>query len=167
MNATDSVFQEAVAKLLREVFNGPPADEAYLLNPGDPGLLRQLEIISAAAASTPPSPGRSTIAAHVHHVHYGLSLINRWVVGEEDPWAGADWKESWQHTRVTEAQWRKLLENLKQASAIWQDAASKRRDWALARAADAISIVAHTAYHLGAIRQILVMTHRSENTKAE
>ena len=43
MNPTDSIFHEAISKLLIEVFEGPPGDEAYVLNPGDPGLLRQLE----------------------------------------------------------------------------------------------------------------------------
>ena len=42
MNATDAIFQRALSKLLVEIFDGPPGDEAYLLNPGDPGLLRQL-----------------------------------------------------------------------------------------------------------------------------
>ena len=72
MNSTDSIFHDAISKLLIEVFDGPPADEAYILNPGDPGLLRQLATISAATASKSPAPGRPPIAAHVDHVNYGL-----------------------------------------------------------------------------------------------
>jgi hypothetical protein len=35
-------------------------------------------------------PGKTTIAAHVDHVHFGLSILNRWAAGEGNPWAGAD-----------------------------------------------------------------------------
>jgi hypothetical protein len=155
MNSTDSVFHEAISKLLIEIFNGPPGDEAYILNPGDPGLLRQLESLSAATASTRPSPTKPPIAAHVDHFHYGLSLLNRWMAGEENPWAGADWNASWRITSVTEEQWKNLLAKLRQASEAWRESAATRRDWTPVDAAGAISSVAHTAYHVGAIRQIL------------
>ena len=49
MNATDSIFKNALCKLLTEIFDGPPGNEAYLLNPGDPGLLRQLDSIDAGS----------------------------------------------------------------------------------------------------------------------
>jgi hypothetical protein len=32
--------------------------------------------------------GKTTIAAHVDHLHFGLALLNRWAVGEANPWAG-------------------------------------------------------------------------------
>jgi hypothetical protein len=158
MNSTDSMFHDAISKLLIEVFEGPPADEAYILNPGDPGLLRQLGTISAATASKASAPGRPPIAAHVDHVHYGLSLINRWLAGEENPWASADWNASWKITSVTDEQWKNLIDTLRKASVSWREAFAKRREWSPVDAAGAISIVAHTAYHLGAIRQILTMT---------
>src|SRR5262247_3189046 len=102
MNTNDAVFQRALSKLLIEIFDGPPGNEAFLLNPGDPGLLRQLDSIPADAASTPPMPGRTTIAAHVDHVRYGLSLLNRWASGEANPWADADWDASWRRTSVSD-----------------------------------------------------------------
>ena len=90
MNTSDSIFQRALSKLLTEIFDGPPGNEAYLLNPGDPGLLGQLETVSASAASKRPMPGKTTIASYVDHVHYGFSLLNRWEAGEANPFAGAD-----------------------------------------------------------------------------
>src|SRR5688500_13997236 len=112
MNNSDPLFQQAVTKLLAEIFNVPYQEEAYILNPGDPGLLRQLESISAGIASRRPVGGTSTIAAHADHVHYGLSLLTRWVGGEADPWASADWNASWKHTTVSQEQWRTLRDNL-------------------------------------------------------
>ena len=51
---TDSVFQRALTNMLTEIFDGPPGQEAYLLNPGDPGLLRQLNtILSTSSGSLP------------------------------------------------------------------------------------------------------------------
>ena len=157
MNDTDSIFHEAITKLLIEVFEGPPGDEAYILNPGDPGLLKQLESISATTASKAPTPGKPPLAAHADHVHYGLSLMVRWVAGEENPWASADWNASWKITGVSEEEWRTLIRNLRQASTAWRDAASRRKEWGPVDAAGAISTVAHTAYHLGAIRQSLAI----------
>ena len=155
MNATDALFQRALSRLLIEIFDGPPGDEAYLLNPGDPGLLRQLETIDAHTASTRPMPGKTTIAAHVDHVHYGLTLLNRWAAGEANPWADADWNASWQRTAVTDEQWRTLRDSLRGQAESWRAAASTRTEWDDITAAGALASAAHTAYHLGAIRQIL------------
>src|SRR5882757_9088983 len=112
MSETDGIFQRAVSKLLTEIFDGPPTKEAYILNPGDPGLLGQLETISAATASQQAIPGKPSIAAHVDHVHFGMSLLTRWLSGEENPWAGADWNVSWTRSTVTEDQWRERRDNL-------------------------------------------------------
>src|SRR5687768_18521038 len=113
MPTTDSIFQRALSKMLTEIFDGPPGQEAYLLNPGDPGLLRQLDSIDAAAASARPMPGKTTIAAHVDHVCFGFSLMNRWAAGEPNPFANADWNASWQRTTVTPQQWQSLRASLR------------------------------------------------------
>lgn len=155
MQTTDSIFQRALSKLLTEIFDGPPGNEAYILNPGDPGLLAQLDQIDAQAASTRRMPGKTTIASHADHVLYGLTLLNRWAGGEENPWADADWNASWQRTSVTEAQWDELRRHLREASGAWQRFVAKKSDWDDLAAAGSLSSAAHTAYHLGAIRQIL------------
>jgi hypothetical protein len=155
MNATDSLFKRSLSKLLTEVFDGPPGSEAYLLNPGDPGLIRQLESINARAASARPMSGKTTIASHVDHVAYGLSLLNRWSAGEENPFADADWNASWQRTTVTDEQWQSLRARLAREAASWKKAVESRSEWNDITAAGALSSAAHTAYHLGAIRQIL------------
>jgi hypothetical protein len=155
MNQIDSIFQMAVSKLLTEVFDGPPTAEAYVVNPGDPGLLRQLETMPPATASLQPIPGKPAIAAHVHHIYFGLSMLNRWLAGEENPWADADFGESWRRTTVTEEEWRSLRQNLRNEAEAWSKAVVDRTKWDDLSAAAALSTVAHTAYHLGAIRQIL------------
>jgi hypothetical protein len=155
MNTNDAIFQRALQKISNEIFDGPPANEAYLLNPGDQGLLRQLEAIDAHAASTRPMPGKTTIAAHVDHVHYGLTLMNRWAAGEPNPWSDADWDASWKRTTVSDDKWRSLRDNLRREAETWRGHVAKRTEWNDMSAAGALSSAAHTAYHLGAIRQII------------
>jgi len=155
MTTTDAVFQQALSRMLIEIFNGPPGQEAYVVNPGDPGLLRQLDTIDAKTASTRPSPGQTTIAAHVDHVQFGLAILNRWAAGEKNPFAGADWNGSWQRTTVSEEQWRVLRDGLRNEADKWRQAVDARTDWNSMAASIALSTVAHTAYHLGAIRQML------------
>jgi hypothetical protein len=161
MNSADSIFQRALSKLLREIFDGPPGNEAYLLNPGDAGLLNQLDTIDAHTASTRPMSGKTTIASHVDHVHYGFTLLNRWSAGESNPWADADWNASWQRTTVTDQQWRTLRDNLRSQSGTWRKTVAERTAWDDMSAAGALSSAAHTAYHLGAIRQILAAMNDS------
>jgi hypothetical protein len=155
MDATDAVFKRALMTILAEVLDGPPGQEAFLLNPGDLGLLRQLDQLDARVASTRPMPGKTTIAAHADHVLYGLSLLNRWAAGEANPWATADWEASWRRGTVTPDEWQKLRDNLRRAAESWKSAVAARNDWDDLTAAGALSSAAHTAYHLGAIRQIV------------
>jgi hypothetical protein len=155
MSTADSVFQRALSNMLTEIFGGPPGQEAYVLNPGDPGLLRQLDTIDANIASAPPTPGQKSIAAHVDHICFGLVILNRWAAGEANPWAGADFNASWQRTTLTDNQWRALRESLRGEADKWQKAVAARTSWDDMSAAAGLSTAAHTAYHLGAIRQIL------------
>jgi hypothetical protein len=154
MATADSIFQRALSNMLTEIFSGPPGEEAYVLNPGDPGLLRQLDTIDAKTASTPPTPDQKTIAAHVDHVQFGLVILNRWASSEPNPWAGADFNASWQRTTVSDDQWRALRDGLRREAGTWQTFVDARTTWDDMSAAAALSTVAHTAYHLGAIRQI-------------
>lgn len=154
MNTSDEIFKRALSKILDEIFDGPPGNEAFLLNPGDPGLLRQLDSIDADAASTRPMPGKTTIASHIDHVHYGFTLMNRWAAGEANPFANADWEASWRD------QWRALRDNLRQQTDAWRKTVATRAEWDDMSAAGALASAAHTAYHLGAIRQILAALER-------
>jgi hypothetical protein len=162
LDTSDKIFQRALCKLLVEIFDGPPGNEAYLLNPGDPGLVRQLESIDAQTASNRPMPGKTTIASHADHVHYGLTLMNRWAAGEANPWTDADWDASWKRTSVTDDQWRTLRDKLRHQADTWRKAVENRTSWDDLSAAGALSSAAHTAYHLGAIRQILAAMNDSK-----
>jgi len=160
MTATDSLFKDAVPRLLAELFHGASPEAGGVFNPGDPGLLRQLDSIDAAVASKPPAPGRPTIAAHVDHVRYSLELLNRWAGGEADPWADSDWDASWRRNEVTDVQWALLRKQLHEAATSWQSALAARTSWDELSATGAVANAMHTAYHIGAIRQIFALVSR-------
>jgi hypothetical protein len=142
--------------LFTELVDGAAKDGAYVLNRGDVGLLRSLEKVDGAAASRPNATG-SSIAAHVDHVRYGLSLLNRWAAGE-DPWSDADWSASWRKTVVSDAEWKRLLAALHDEAAGWARALAEPRDVNETELSGIIGSIAHVAYHLGAIRQMNSLT---------
>jgi hypothetical protein len=136
-----------------ELVDGPTKSEAYILNTGDVGLLGSLEKLPARAASA-ASQGGATIAAHVDHVRYGISLMNRWAAGETDPWRDADWSLAWRITSVSEDEWTALRAALRDEIQRWRASLRKPRDVSDSELNNMIASIAHLAYHLGAIRQI-------------
>ena len=138
--------------LFAELIDGAPQSEAYMLNRGDAGLLRSLDKLSATAASA-PTPHGSTIAAHVDHLRYGLSLMNRWSAGE-NPFDDADWSVSWRRTRVSAVQWRQLRDELASEAHRWLESLNMPREIDQSELNSVVGSVAHLAYHVGAIRQI-------------
>ena len=108
------------------------------------------------AASTPPQPGRATMAAHAEHVRYYLSLANRALRGE-NPYATADWKQSWAVQSVDEAAWQRLRDSLRDEYLRLREVTASPAGWSEHDAAltGVLATIAHTAYHLGAIRQMM------------
>lgn len=150
MNTADA--SGTFAALFSELVDGAPASGGFILNAGDPGLLRSLEKLSAAAASA-RTPTGSSIAAHADHVRYGLSLMNRWSAGE-NPFEHADWKASWRRTDVSEDEWRTLREALRAETHRWLDVLRTPRDVQAIELNGMVGSIVHLAYHLGAMRQI-------------
>lgn len=146
-------LNRSLPSLLRELVHGAPQTGSFVLNSGDGGLLASLDRLSAADASR-SSDGGATIAAHVDHLRYGLSLMNRWAAGEENPFAGADWTESWNRRTVSDSEWAELRAGLRDEAEQWHAALQAPREVAGVELDGVIGSVVHLAYHLGAIRQI-------------
>jgi hypothetical protein len=138
--------------LLAELTDGPPPEEAYILNRGDMGLLRSLDKLTASDASVGVHGG-ATIAAHVDHLRYGLSLMNRWSAGEQ-PFETADWAASWRTTTGSDADWQRSKLALRAEVHRWLEALRTPRDVSPTELTGIVASIAHLAYHLGAIRQI-------------
>src|SRR5215831_17093681 len=153
MNTRD--LTAVLPALLAELVHGStdPSANTSMLNRGDQGLLASLDKISASAASTARAGG-ATIAAHVDHLRYGLSLLNRWASGEEAPWINSDWTASWQKSQVTSGEWQELRHELRREADRWLNALREPRELGDRQITWTIGSVAHLAYHMGAIRQI-------------
>jgi len=151
---TTNAMHVSLALLFAELVDGPPAEAAYMLNPGDAGLLRSLDRLSAAAASQRSPAGGASIAAHVDHVCFGLELMLRWAGGEADPWTGADWAASWRRTTLNDEEWAALRQRLRDVTKRWRQELDQPRQMSSLELNSLISTVPHLAYHLGAIRQI-------------
>ena len=149
----DSLHQ-SLTTLFRELVDGPAADAAWMLNATDEGLLRSLDKLSASAASLVPPAGGASIAAHVDHLRYGLSLMNRWSRGEPDPWSTADWAASWSRCQVGDREWADRREALAAEVRAWMTVLQTPREYSAFELNGVIASIAHLAYHLGAIRQI-------------
>lgn len=145
-------LSNTLTTLFSELVNGAPADGAYMLNAGDEGLLRSLDKLSAKDASALTSTG-SSIAAHVDHLRYGLSLMNRWSTGE-NPFASADWSASWKKTTVSDEEWQTRRAELRSETTRWLEVLRTPRDVEEIELNGIVGSIAHLAYHLGAIRQI-------------
>ena len=79
--------------------------------------------------------------------------MNRWSQGE-DPFATADWSQSWRKVAVTEPEWRQRLTDLRAETTRWLGVVREPRDVDEIELNGIIGSIAHLAYHLGAIRQI-------------
>lgn len=117
-------------------------------------LFETLDTISAAEASIPIGGRCATLAAQVNHIRFFIDVLEQYMLGE--PASTIDWAASWQVTVVSEAEWASLIQRL--------DAAFQRVRATMAgfttwdgedRIGGAMAILAHTAYHLGEIRQAL------------
>ena len=144
--------REALTTLIRELLHGPAESGAFVLNRGDRGILASLDALPADAASARPG-GRSSVAAHVEHLRYGLELRNRWARGD-DPWATANWAASWAQQQVSPEEWHALRAGLEREARTWLASSQDPRVWNSLDLTEAISSIVHLAYHLGAIRQI-------------
>jgi hypothetical protein len=160
--ADGSVPNDALADVFSELVDGANATgDAVALNSGDLGLLRSLARLSPAEASrsadgVPAGAGGSaTIAAHAQHVRFGLSLLNRWAREGGDPFADARWEEAWKISAVDDATWSEIRAGLGEEARLWREALVSRPVESSLDLRWMIGSVAHLAYHLGAIRQIL------------
>jgi hypothetical protein len=152
MNTTET--SRALGRLFSELVDGTSGrGAAFILNTGDVGLLRSLEKLSAANASTSVNEG-ATIAAHAQHVRYGLSLMNRWAREGGNPFADAKWDEAWKTSTVDDGEWTDIRTGLHEETQRWLDMLRTPRECSDIEFTGLVASVAHLAYHLGAIRQI-------------
>lgn len=159
MNGTTiekAALTKAALTLLDEAYIEAPNPKGtwFADNEAANGFLGTVGSIGASQASRPLEPGDGlTVASHVGHLRFALSLANRAAKGE-NPYAEAKWARSWDARGVSEAQWRDLVEGLR---AEYAEFRTNVESGVFLNDEDSmtglLATIAHGAWHLGAIRQ--------------
>jgi hypothetical protein len=152
------MLQEAVSAVLDEILLGPanPSGTWVVSNRPDSGLLGTLRALSAAEARR-TGPSGTSAAHHAAHLNFALDLANRTLRGE-NAYAGADWAGSWRLGALDAAAWSALLGDLERHGRLLLSALEGAVAWEdPVIVTGSIALGAHSAYHLGAIRQLAML----------
>lgn len=143
------VFVESVAYLLRETFEGSPEGQPSAYLDRGVGLFSTLEELSAEQASRELEA--TTVAAQTEHAKFYLDRLCEFINGRSEP---VNWDDSWLIEDVDDAEWTALQTAVRKAYMNSLQCLASPRNWTQVQVGMAIGLVAHTAYHLGAIRQL-------------
>ncbi len=144
-------FTKALLNLLDETFDNV---KGYYLD-GGTSLFETLAGVSAAEASIPVGGKCATLAAQVKHVAFYLDVVDKSV---RDPaYPAVDWGEIWRTVNhVTPGEWEAIQAELRQNYNRIITLINEWKNWTSdAEIGGAMAVIAHTAYHLGEIRQAL------------
>jgi DinB family protein len=144
---------DSLLDLLAEAFEGPRDTRFtwFVNNEPDCGVFGTLAAFTAEQASRAPGPGRPSAAAHAGHLLFSLDVGIRWLRGER---VKVDWRESWARAVVDEAEWEALQADLRRKYDALRGTILQRDDWEARSLTGVGAAVAHSAYHLGALRQV-------------
>jgi len=142
-------FTESIAYLLRETFEGSPEGQPSAYLDRGVGIFNTLDGISADDASK--EVASMTIAAQTEHAKFYLDRLCEFINGRTER---VNWEDSWLIETVTDGEWDALRKAVRTSYENSLRCLAGVDDWTKERVGMAMGIVAHTAYHLGAIRQI-------------
>lgn len=143
------VVQQSLLQLMEETLH---SNQDMYTAPAT-SLLETLEGLGAKAASKAHSPHPETIAGHAFHAKFYLEASLARLRGEApgDP----DWASSWAVQTVSPEAWDRLRSDLAATYAQVMRLIMTAEDWeAPGLLAGVVAMIAHSAYHLGAIRQL-------------
>lgn len=150
----------AVRTLLKETFDGPEKNASWYTEakPGS-GLFGTLDKLSAEDASIPVNG--TTIAAQTDHTRYYLWVANSYLNGEEP---NKDWEASWKITNVDKITWAQFNDELQQAYTTLLKKIDSLDSLDEQTLNGLLGVIAHSAYHLGSIRQMIKAIKASSQT---
>jgi hypothetical protein len=143
------MFGKQAFGLLQETFE--KVNGIYL--DGGTSFFDTLDSLSATEASRPITPNGTSIAGQTEHVLFYTRILEAYM--DKNPPKGTDWSQSWLVKTVNENEWNIMRDRVRSDYQRLVDR-FKTADWNdESRLGGALAIIVHTAYHLGAIRQIL------------
>jgi len=144
-------FTAAILALLDETFESV---QGIYLDKGT-SLFETLATISAEEASIPVGGQCATLAAQVKHIAFYLDVLDKAV--RSGQFEANDWGKIWRETSaVTPAEWEGIKATLRESYNRIRALFNDTTEWSNhMQIGGAIGVIAHTAYHLGEIRQAL------------
>jgi hypothetical protein len=142
-------FLKDVLVILRETFEGSPEGQGSAYLDHGIGVLPTIDKLSAEQVSR--EINGITIAAHTEHAKFYLDRITEFMKGRSEK---VNWEQSWLIETVNEEEWNALRNAVRKSYDNVLRTFAEIETWNQDNIGDAVAIVAHTAYHLGAIRQI-------------
>jgi hypothetical protein len=144
-------FTKALYALLDETFDNV---QGLYLDKGT-SMFETLATISPAEASIPVGGKCATLAAQVKHIAFYFDVLEKSVRTQQ--FEAQDWGKIWRETSaVTPDEWdaskASLRESYDRIKTLIHDTPEWPNDFVIG---GAMAMVAHTAYHLGEIRQAL------------
>ena len=141
-------FKEPLLKCLEETFSHV---QGIYLDKGT-ALFETLESITADEASEKITPNSATIAAQVEHLRFYLDVLDDYM--RTNDVAKVNWREIWETVgTVTPDEWASIKAGLRESHAKVMSRINGFDNWDGPYDIDgAMSILTHTAYHLGGIR---------------
>jgi len=146
--------------MYRETFEGEvrPGWCWIVSGPARDSVLGSLDQLTVQQAYAVAGPERKSIAAHTAHLKYTLELTLKRLQGENPP---TDWPGSFHVDEASGANWEKLRMGVKEAylavlAYFEQQRQTPIQDWQPIHVAGLTAMIGHNAYHLGAIRQLML-----------
>jgi len=118
----------------------------------DTGWSPSLAALTAAEASRPVVPGGTSIAAQTAHAAYYLETFEAIIENRHER---ADWPGSFRPATVDEAEWARQRERLFAVADRVGALMRGNPQWRREHVGGAMANLAHLAYHLGSVRQML------------
>ena len=152
-------INDILIEFLSEAYDGPSHPYTWFIN-NDPesGILGTIKKLKAEEASTSIIENGTTIAAHIEHLRWSLNKANSLLNGENPI---MNWSESWQVRRVDSEDWILLIEQLRREyNRLIQSLSSGVSIASGEPLNEVLALIPHVAYHLGAIRQMVLIVKR-------
>ncbi len=142
-------FAQPLLTLMRETFENSAS--GFYLDENN-SLLETLAEITAEQASIPVGNKCASLAAQVSHVIYFIEVFESRITSPNPP--QADWGYIWKTVeKISEPEWQALQEKLAATYQRMLHLFKNNPDWNENTIGGALSVLVHTTYHLGEIRQ--------------
>jgi len=145
----EKYFLESAAYLLRETFEGSPEGQPSAYLDRGIGFFNTLDQLSAEQASRDIHD--TTIAAQTEHAKFYLDRLCEFIGGRAER---VNWEDSWLIETVNDSEWDALRAAVRKSYESALLCLAGTAGWDTRKIGMAMGLIAHSAYHLGAIRQL-------------